>query len=298
MSSGFSVVIPAYNYGHCIERAVQSVLSQSYPDFEVLVIDDGSTDRTAEVMRRLLSQCPPRLRYIRQENQGVSAARNRGISETTFPWLVFLDADDELCPDAMQALQTCAYENPESRLLIGGHYSCVGEHCLAVAPEHVSGDRKKNLAAYLDKRLSLSNGACAMHRQVFKSIQYDVGLRHTEDIPVFAKVLANFSAVATPAVLAKIHKHPDSRRHDINAALEVGMALECAIFGDPVMPLWALPLRKSYHVRRLLSLLKMCDRAGRCHEVRLFYRMLLRASPFVALQPRYVRRFIMSLLRK
>lgn len=298
MSTGFSVVIPAYNYGHCIERAVQSVLNQSFPDFEVLVVNDGSTDDTDAVMRRLLVRCPGVLRYIKQENQGVSAARNLGVLETAHPWVVFLDADDELCPNALMALQSCAISNPDACLLIGGHYSCVEDNCSEVDPEHVSRDCRKNLSAYLDKRLSLSNGACAMHRQVFKDIHYDPDLRHTEDLPVFAKVLANFPAVATPELLARIHKHPDSRRHDVNAALVVGMALEGAIFDDPIMPSWAQALRKPYRARRLLSLLKMCYQARRFSEVRRLYGQLMRAAPIVALQPRYVRRFIMSLVKR
>jgi len=294
MNSGFSVVIPAYNYGHCVERAVLSALNQSGADFEVLVVNDGSTDDTDAVMRRLQARHSSTLRYINQEN----AARNLGVRETRYPWLLFLDADDELCPDALRALQTCANDNVDARLLVGGHYSCVDGGCSESRPEPVSRDCRKNLSAYLDKRLSLSNGACAMHRQVFNDIHYDPDLRHTEDLPVFAKVLANFPAVATPALLARIHKHPDSRRHDVNAALVVGMALEEAIFDDPVMPSWAQTLRKPYRVRRLLSLLKICYQARRFSEVRQLYGQLMRVAPGVAIQPRYVRRFIMSLVKR
>lgn len=88
----FSVVIPLYNKQITIQRAIQSVISQTYKDFELIVVDDGSTDQSFE------SACgiaDPRIRIIRQENRGECAARNRGIKETRFEWIAFLDADDE-----------------------------------------------------------------------------------------------------------------------------------------------------------------------------------------------------------
>ncbi len=297
MSAGFSVVIPAYNYGHCIERAVQSVLSQSYSDFEVLVINDGSTDNTDEVMRALENQHSGVLRYIPQVNQGLSAVRNRGIEEARFPWLIFLDADDEMCSEALSALEKCAQESPQARLLIGGHYSCSGDACEKIRPRPITADCKKNFAAFLGKKLTISNGACAMHQQLFATVRYDPNLRHTEDLPVFAHVLANYPVAETPEPIAKIHKHADSMRHDVRAALTVGMSLEERIFDNNGLPEWAQKERKSYRVRRLLSLLKICDRAKSYSDVRDLYRQLFREAPLTALQPRYLRRLLKSLMK-
>jgi GT2 family glycosyltransferase len=88
-----SVVIPSYNRAYCIGRAVDSVLSQSYPQLEVIVVDDGSTDGTAEFLGdRYASE--PRVRCIRQENRGISAARNTGLRAARGDYIALLDSDD------------------------------------------------------------------------------------------------------------------------------------------------------------------------------------------------------------
>lgn len=78
----FSIVIPAYNYGSFLARAIHSVLDQNFIACEVIVINDGSTDSTDAVMQEILEGGDPRLRYIKQENQGLSAVRNHGVSQS------------------------------------------------------------------------------------------------------------------------------------------------------------------------------------------------------------------------
>lgn len=92
-----SVVIPAYNSGHCISEAIESVLGQSFKDFEIVVVDDGSTDDTSEIVERY-----PEIRYFYQSNQGPSAARNKGVVESRGDYIAFLDADDALLEDSLQ----------------------------------------------------------------------------------------------------------------------------------------------------------------------------------------------------
>jgi glycosyltransferase involved in cell wall biosynthesis len=85
-----TVIIPTYNRSQFVVEAVESVLSQTYPDFEVIVVDDGSTDDTVAVLRRFEG----RIRLVRQENRGPAAARNRGLSEASGEFIAFLDSDD------------------------------------------------------------------------------------------------------------------------------------------------------------------------------------------------------------
>ncbi len=86
-----SVIIPTFNRGYCLEESIRSVLEQSFIDFELVVVDDGSTDNTSELVRRF-----PAVKLIRLEekNRGVSFARNRGVVEAQGDWVGFLDSDD------------------------------------------------------------------------------------------------------------------------------------------------------------------------------------------------------------
>jgi len=94
-----SVIIPLYNKGKYIARALDSVFAQTFQDFEVIVVDDGSTDNGPEIVSQYKE---PRLRMIRQQNAGPGAARNRGIKESKGAFLAFLDADDEWLPDFLK----------------------------------------------------------------------------------------------------------------------------------------------------------------------------------------------------
>jgi glycosyltransferase involved in cell wall biosynthesis len=111
MSDNFkiSVILPAYNRCALLERAINSVLRQSRPADEIIVVDDGSTDNTPG----LISDKFPGIKYLRQENQGVSAARNAGIDKATGNWLAFLDSDDTWSKHKLELQQQALLHNPE-----------------------------------------------------------------------------------------------------------------------------------------------------------------------------------------
>ena len=87
----FTIIIPSFNRAHVIERSIQSVLNQRFSDFEIIVVDDGSTDNTKQVISNFEDS---RLRYVYQKNSGVCSARNHGVSEAFADYVTFLDSDD------------------------------------------------------------------------------------------------------------------------------------------------------------------------------------------------------------
>lgn len=93
-----SVIIPAFNRAHCVAHAVESVLAQTFQDVEIIAVDDGSTDGTAEVLEKF----GDRVRLIRQKNRGVSGARNTGVKAARGEWIAFLDSDDRWHPEKLE----------------------------------------------------------------------------------------------------------------------------------------------------------------------------------------------------
>ena len=111
-----SVVIPCYNQAHFLGEAIESVLAQNYRCFEIIVVDDGSTDDTSEVAAYY-----PGVRCICQDNKGLAAARNTGARESKGDYLVFLDADDRLLPNALKVGSEHLNAHPECGF-VSGHY--------------------------------------------------------------------------------------------------------------------------------------------------------------------------------
>ena len=109
-----SIIIPAYNAARWLPRSIESVLTQTRPADEVIVVDDGSTDNTAEVCRTYAN----RVRYVRRENGGLSAARNTALALSRGEWFLSLDADDMLYPQALSALAEKA-ENSDAGVVYG-----------------------------------------------------------------------------------------------------------------------------------------------------------------------------------
>jgi glycosyltransferase involved in cell wall biosynthesis len=116
MAPQVSVIIPAYNGDRFIAEAVESALNQTYSDLEVIVIDDGSSDRTTQVLQPYLKQ----IRYHYQTNQGVAAARNQGLQLAQGEWIAFLDQDDIWLPNKIELQVNCLKTQPQVGIVHSG----------------------------------------------------------------------------------------------------------------------------------------------------------------------------------
>lgn len=114
----FSIIIPTFNRGSVLQRAIQSVFDQDLTDWEVIIIDDGSTDNTYKLVFPFIEK--PNFRYFFQKNGGVSKARNFGASKAVTDWLIFLDSDDELTPHALSSFAASIQRNPKIDLFVAG----------------------------------------------------------------------------------------------------------------------------------------------------------------------------------
>lgn len=120
MSPLVSVIIPVYNGSGYLLEAIDSVLSQTYRYYEIMVVDDGSTDDTAALLQPYLRQNSEQIRYVYQANQGVGAARNHGIRQARGSWIAFLDQDDVWLPEKLALQTNQAQLKPQSGIIHSG----------------------------------------------------------------------------------------------------------------------------------------------------------------------------------
>ncbi|WP_419675999.1 glycosyltransferase family 2 protein [Aliarcobacter butzleri] len=116
--SGISVVIPLFNKEKFILRTINSVLNQTIHNFEIVIVDDGSTDKSASIVKSLKDQ---RIKLISQDNSGVSIARNNGVNQAKYEYIAFLDADDEWYSNHLEELNKLIQRFPEANLWISGY---------------------------------------------------------------------------------------------------------------------------------------------------------------------------------
>lgn len=290
----FSIVIPSYNYAERLPRAIKSVLSQQGDDFDLLVIDDGSTDNTADVVRGMLDKQSDIFRFIQRNNAGLAATRNFGIDETKGQYLIFLDADDEMMPNALKHYRNRLNSNEVIGMLAGGHIS---KSQFGQTKNHpvglIADEPKQRLKAYLlDKSLAFSNGAVAISRGVFDSYRYPEQFRASEDISMFAFILANFLIVAIDAPLAIINKHDDSLRHNVTHVAAAGLLVVDEVFDPQRMPKKLQVLKADFLAQRCLSLFRTLFLAGKYREARSFYHQAIRAKPAVIFKMSYLVKYL------
>lgn len=293
-----SVVIPAYNYGHLLPRALDSVLGQWGDDLELIVVDDGSRDDTPAVLAGY-AQRYPQLRAIRQDNAGAAAARNHGIREAHGRYALLLDADDELVNGALAVLRELVAARPDAGLLLGAQVSVFddGRERLRLPTPVPAADACQLARRYLlEKRISISHGCSLFRRDLLLRRPYPEGLRTGEDIPVFVHLLVSAPVVTTDAPLARIHKHADSQRHQREGEEQHAQRLIDEVFAS--LPADCAVLRQRYEAQRYLSLFRAALLAGDTPQARRFYHHALRLSPLQSLRWTYARKALRLLVQR
>jgi len=202
----FSVIIPLYNKAPHIKKTIKSGLSQNYEDFEIIVVDDGSLDDGGDIVANIND---PRVRLVRQENAGVSVARNKGIELSKGEYIAFLDADDWWFPNHLQTLNNLIDIYPDCGMYATG-FSILYEDGSVIDKPHIDqpkGWHKKiNLDGYLDFVLHdqiFWTGTVCVRKSVFSEIgKFEVGLVRGQDIDMWLRVAANFDTAFINRVTA------------------------------------------------------------------------------------------------
>ena len=207
MSSFISVVIPAYNYGRFLPESISSVLSQSFSDFELIVVDDGSTDDTRRIVARIAD---PRLRYIYQHTQGLSAARNTGIRHANFEFVTFLDADDLLLPGMLETtLREFGRLSPDYALVACATVRMTETGApIDTIKEKGAGQVSREYRAS-DLVLKSRFPCCVLaRREVFAAAGYfDINLRSSEDRDMWIRIAEKHRIHFCSRQLVRIRRH-------------------------------------------------------------------------------------------
>jgi len=264
-----SVIIPTYNYGRFIAEAIDSVLAQTYPLLEIIVVDDGSTDDTP----RIAAAYGDRIRYIRQQNAGVGAARNAGIAAARGEYVAFLDSDDIWLPEKI-AKQLALFEaDPELGLVHCGIEKFDPAGKLTVLLSGMEGWVAPYLLR-LDRDVIVAAGSSPMlPKRVIEEIGgFDTRLPPSEDWDFCYRVCLRYRVGFVPEVLVRYRDHGGGIHLNI-ARMEQGMMTALAkafASSDPAVQ----SLRRSTYGRmhRVLAGCYFQQRAPR-----LFFRHMLRS---------------------
>jgi glycosyltransferase involved in cell wall biosynthesis len=206
--NGVSAVIPAYNYAHYLDRAVRSAAAQEHRPLEIIIIDDGSTDATPDVARRLAAEFPC-VRYVRQENAGLSAARNTGIREARQPFLAFLDADDEWLPPMLSTAIAAFQTLPPLTALVACDSFRVDSDGAAIGEKRTvpRGDRFFTAADILMKTRFMPSCVVARRSCFDAAGFFDTALRSSEDRDMWLRIAALRPVFYIDRPLVRIRKH-------------------------------------------------------------------------------------------
>jgi glycosyltransferase involved in cell wall biosynthesis len=210
-----SVIIPVYNRAHLVNRAIESVLNQTYQDFELIVVDDGSTDNTAEVVHSVRDE---RIKYVRhQSNRGPSAARNTGIRAASGELIGFLDSDDEWLPEKLQR-QVDKFDSASANVgLVYGGYVVIDNEKKKTIREVYPKKR-----GYMFKEMLKMAGPpdyvsmTLVRRECFEKVGlFDEGMRFVEDWDMWVRIAAQYKFDFVGEMVAKyyVSQHQLTRDH-------------------------------------------------------------------------------------
>jgi cytochrome P450/glycosyltransferase involved in cell wall biosynthesis len=292
----FSIVIPTYNYGRFLARAIDSVLVQRGDDYEIAVIDDGSTDDTPQVAASFGS----RIRYFRQPHEGVFSACKHGLNVTRGQFLVYLDADDRLAPATLAVLRQRIEQQPELGLICGRHVNVAVASRRLSPPLHLCKSRSKNFVNFLRGRLEICTGAAAIRREAIDLLRcYHGGLRVGMEAACIAHTLWHFDAVAVNDVLLEVHDHPGRLRNNLVEIRSAGEQLVDAVFHSEILPPEAMRYRELFRARLLRDRARSYHKAGFHDESIKFFQQALRSDPVRTLSDvRNTRRYVISRWRR
>ena len=291
-----SIIIPTYNYATYLPTAVQSCLNQTYKSIEIIVVDDGSTDGTKDVVKEFNDS----VIYFYQKNSGVSAARNKGLELAKGDYLAFLDSDDYLTNNSIEIKLDILKKYPDIGIVFSSTYSKTsGQEGLRynhrfkkfgkpIISDHFYED-------LLLRKIPFQPSGHLMRSSVAKQFGFPTNLSNGEDIAFFTKIFFSTTGYYLPQPTAVNMRHPRSLRHNPNEIKNDEFIQ--TIFGDPFYKGTLDHLRRRCTVHRYLEVSRRLFLSGEVELARKYYLKALSLSPKAILKSRYLFKFIKTCLK-
>jgi glycosyltransferase involved in cell wall biosynthesis len=290
-----SVIIPTYNYAVYLPRAINSCLEQTYPNLEIIVVDDGSTDDTAAAAGAF----EDRIIYVRQENQGVSAARNTGLGRARGEFVVFLDADDILLKDCIASTVAVLREHPDIGIVFTDTLHLEHDGRLVPRRRQYGKDRVSDrfYEDLLLRHLPFQTSGVTVRSSIATAISFPRHLSNGEDQVYFTKVffMTKGYFLARPEV-ANYH-HEDSLRHSVGGLIGQDTAFVDTILDDPFYEGKLEYMRKELTARRHLALFRRLYLSGESKAARKHYVRAVSMMPALFFKIDYLVKLLKSLFR-
>ncbi|HXS38152.1 MAG TPA: glycosyltransferase [Flavipsychrobacter sp.] len=208
-----SIVITSYNHAHYLPEALNSVFGQTYKNIECIVVDDGSTDNTRALMQRYNNA-----NYIYQENSGLAAARNKGATVCKGEFIIFLDADDYLYPDAAATQLRAFSQHPDAAFVAGSHDKINDQRSILSFEESPLPDDP--YTALLHGNFIGMHAAVMYRKEIFDYFLFDTRLKACEDYDFYLRVARLFKIAAHSRKIAAYRIHGNNMSTDINLMLQ------------------------------------------------------------------------------
>ena len=223
----FSVVVPTYNRAHLIATTIQSVLGQTYNNWELIIVDDGSTDASAQEVAKFIDS---RIKYIYQTNQERSAARNTGIKNARGKFICFLDSDDTWYPVHLETLYEKVVEQNEGVALyftaMRWKFPTRAQNIIFESPEG------KNPVEYVIANQIAPSTAC-IHAQITETLKFNTTLNINEDVELFARIAGKYDIVQIPVVTIDLNIHDENTRGVVKDMISPQITAMKLIFENP-----------------------------------------------------------------
>ncbi len=290
-----SIIIPTYNYGRYIGRALASLASQDYKPLEIIVVDDGSTDDT----RNVIARSGLDVTYIHQANGGVSSARNAGLAAATGTFIAFLDADDYLLDGAISMRAGILLSRPDIGIVFCDTCTEDAEgnlHYRREAAKDIESDRFYE--DLLLRHLRFQTSTAMVRAETAKRFLFPDDLANGEDLVYFSKVFFAVKGyfIAKEAVV-NLH-HADSLRHNVGEIVRQDISFVSAILDDPYYAGALEYMRGELTSKRHLELFRRLYLSGRLREARSHYAKAVAIRPASLFRLSYLSKAVRSFFRR